>query len=176
MPKRESCGSILLAPRPPSRSPPTYDPHSTRCQPVPNFPRLRALALFGRRPPQRVDSLLMPASENLHKETHALQQLALHWELSGTANVTNPLCCPLSRRQAKSEGDCLLKRHHPAVANSFAICAKPGWSACRKRSIIALFSGLASCSARTNIPVYPSSRASYNHCNIPAVFCQAILF
>jgi hypothetical protein len=34
---------------------------------VPNFPRLRALALFGRRPPQRVDSLLMPASENLHK-------------------------------------------------------------------------------------------------------------
>ena len=29
--KRESCGSILLAPRPPSRSPPTYDPHSTRC-------------------------------------------------------------------------------------------------------------------------------------------------
>ena len=31
MPKRESCGSILLAPRPPSRSPPTYDPHSTRC-------------------------------------------------------------------------------------------------------------------------------------------------
>src|SRR5580692_9683451 len=31
------------------------------------LPRLRALALFGRRPPQRVDSLLMPASENLHK-------------------------------------------------------------------------------------------------------------
>ena len=30
------------------------------------LPRLRALALFGRRPPQRVDSLLMPASENLH--------------------------------------------------------------------------------------------------------------
>jgi hypothetical protein len=24
------------------------------------------LALFGRRPPQRVDSLVMPASENLH--------------------------------------------------------------------------------------------------------------
>jgi len=33
---------------------------------VPYFPRLRALALFGRRPPQRVDSLVMPASENLH--------------------------------------------------------------------------------------------------------------
>src|SRR5258708_7101450 len=34
--------------------------------PVPHFPRLRALALFGRRPPQLVDSLVMPASENLH--------------------------------------------------------------------------------------------------------------
>ena len=29
------------------------------------LPRLRALALFGRRSPQRVDSLVMPASENL---------------------------------------------------------------------------------------------------------------
>src|ERR1700686_2420329 len=36
--------------------------------PVPHFPRLRALALFGRRPPQLVDSLVMPASENLHKK------------------------------------------------------------------------------------------------------------
>src|ERR1700730_16403112 len=52
------------------------------------------------------------------------------------------------RRPLVSEGDHLLKHHHPAVANSFAICAKPGWSACRYRSIIALFSGLASCSAR----------------------------
>ena len=34
------------------------------------LPRLRALALFGRRPPQRVDSLLMPASENLHNSGH----------------------------------------------------------------------------------------------------------
>jgi len=34
--------------------------------PVPNFPRLRALALFGRRPPQRVEGFLMPASKNLH--------------------------------------------------------------------------------------------------------------
>ena len=56
----------MLACRSSSRSAPTLNPHSTRCQPVPNFPRLRALALFGRRPPQRVDSLLMPASENLH--------------------------------------------------------------------------------------------------------------
>ena len=38
--------------------------------PVPHFPRFRALALFGRRPPQRVDSLVMPASENLHNKRH----------------------------------------------------------------------------------------------------------
>jgi hypothetical protein len=30
---------------------------------VPHTPRFRALALFGRRPPQRVDSIVMPASE-----------------------------------------------------------------------------------------------------------------
>src|SRR6202043_2358692 len=41
-------------------------PIAPAAPPVPHFPRLRALALFGRRPPQRVDSLVMPASENLH--------------------------------------------------------------------------------------------------------------
>jgi hypothetical protein len=38
--------------------------------PVPNFPRLRALALFGRRPPQRAEGFVMPASKNLHKGRH----------------------------------------------------------------------------------------------------------
>ena len=37
------------------------------------FPRFRALALFGRRPPQRVDSLVMPASENLHNSRLSIQ-------------------------------------------------------------------------------------------------------
>src|SRR5882672_6131622 len=46
--------------------PPINSP-TARCCRVPYFPRLRALALFGRRPPQRVDSLVMPASENLHR-------------------------------------------------------------------------------------------------------------
>jgi transposase len=41
-------GGVVLASRPPSSSAPTSNPHSTRCQPVPNCPRLRALALFGR--------------------------------------------------------------------------------------------------------------------------------
>src|SRR5438445_302877 len=37
---------------------------------VPHPPRFRALALFGRRPPERVDGLDVPASENLHKSRH----------------------------------------------------------------------------------------------------------
>src|SRR6266478_4586183 len=44
---------------------PRLNLHSPAAPPVPHFPRFRALALFGRRPPQRVDSLVMPASENL---------------------------------------------------------------------------------------------------------------
>jgi hypothetical protein len=35
---------------------------------VPHFPRFRALALFGRRPQERVDSVVIPASKNLHKK------------------------------------------------------------------------------------------------------------
>src|SRR6516164_7962622 len=53
--------------RPPPTSALSSNPHSARCQPVPNFPRLRALALFGRRPPERVVRSSLPASENLHR-------------------------------------------------------------------------------------------------------------
>jgi hypothetical protein len=38
---------------------PTLNPRSARCQPVPNFPRLRALALFGRRPAQSAAPLVV---------------------------------------------------------------------------------------------------------------------
>jgi hypothetical protein len=40
--------------------------HITRCKPVPNFLRLRALALFGRRPVERAGLSLLPASKNQH--------------------------------------------------------------------------------------------------------------
>src|SRR6266849_9129056 len=50
---------------------PRLNLHSARAAPpVPHFPRFRALALFGRRSPQCVDSLVMPASENLHRTGH----------------------------------------------------------------------------------------------------------
>jgi hypothetical protein len=42
------------------------NPHSTRGTAAAHIPRFPALALFGRRLPQRVDSIVMPASENLH--------------------------------------------------------------------------------------------------------------
>src|SRR6266581_2498148 len=50
---------------------PRLNLHSPAAPPIPHFPRFRALALFGRRPPQRVDSLVMPASENLHMSRHS---------------------------------------------------------------------------------------------------------
>src|SRR5712691_3742550 len=37
--------------------------------------RIRALALFGRRPPQRVVRSSLPASENLHKKSGRTQEL-----------------------------------------------------------------------------------------------------
>ena len=46
------------------------NPHSARGTPLPHFTRFRALALFGRRPLQRVDSPVMPATENLHTSRH----------------------------------------------------------------------------------------------------------
>ena len=51
----------------PQATPPRPNPHSARCTAAAHLPRFRALALFGRRPRQRVDGLVMPASENLHK-------------------------------------------------------------------------------------------------------------
>ena len=50
-PRHPRRGQIPIAPAAPS---------------VPNTPRFRALALFGRRPPERVDDLCIPVSENLH--------------------------------------------------------------------------------------------------------------
>src|SRR4029077_3992279 len=45
-------------------------PIAPAAPPVPHFPRFRALALFGRRPQERVDRLVNPASENLRKTGH----------------------------------------------------------------------------------------------------------
>ena len=49
--------------RPPK---PRQNPHSARGTAATHLPRFRALALFGRRTPQRVEGFVMPASKNLH--------------------------------------------------------------------------------------------------------------
>src|SRR5229473_7971464 len=75
MPERQSCACLrgqytlrkIITRH--SNHVPRLNLHSPAAPPVPHFPRFRALALFGRRPPQRVDSLVMPASENLHNST-----------------------------------------------------------------------------------------------------------
>src|SRR5207244_13588734 len=45
-------------------------PIALAASPLPNCPRLRALALFGRRPLQRLVSLVIPATKNLHRSRH----------------------------------------------------------------------------------------------------------
>src|SRR5229473_764738 len=80
MPERQSCACLrgqytlrkIITRH--SNHVPRLNLHSPAAPPVPHFPRFRALALFGRRPPQRVDSLVMPASENLHTSRHRITQ------------------------------------------------------------------------------------------------------
>ena len=48
---------------------PDQIPIAPAAQPVPNFPRLRALALFGRRPAQQTIGLVIAGVKNLHKLT-----------------------------------------------------------------------------------------------------------
>src|ERR1700686_3544399 len=59
---------------------------------VPHFPRFRALALFGRRPQERVDSVV-PASKNLHTSG-----------LMHRSKITFSIRSPRRRRQASMAG------------------------------------------------------------------------
>src|SRR5215468_10427868 len=79
---------LVLASRLPSRAAPALNPHSAAAEPVPNFPRLRALALFGRRPVERAGLSLLPASKNQHrsgKRPHASGNQNLHVEQATSA-------------------------------------------------------------------------------------------
>ncbi len=49
-----------------ARTPPRPNPHSARGTAAAHLPRFRAFALFERRPPERVEGVVIPASENLH--------------------------------------------------------------------------------------------------------------
>jgi hypothetical protein len=58
---------------------------------VPHFPRFRALALFGRRPQERVDSVVIPASKNLHM--NGLMTAAITMSFSASRVHTRDLTC-----------------------------------------------------------------------------------
>ena len=58
------------SPQPPKHSRRRQIPIAPAALSVPHTPRFPALALFGRRPPERVDHLCIPASENLHTSRH----------------------------------------------------------------------------------------------------------
>jgi hypothetical protein len=68
---------------------------SGKCSIIPTeayLPRFRALALFGRRPPQRVIRSSFPASENVHKaqnRTPALPQISPDHSSSVSARSKN---------------------------------------------------------------------------------------
>ena len=64
---------------------PRQNPHSARCTVAPHRPRFRALALFGRRPPECVDSSSLPASENLHK----LRTLRQTYSITSSARASS---------------------------------------------------------------------------------------
>jgi hypothetical protein len=60
---------------------------------VPNFPRLRALALFGRRLPRRVEAPVIPASENQHNSGHIARALVspIRWYYTLSHSAHNSL-------------------------------------------------------------------------------------
>src|SRR6267142_1916833 len=114
-------------------------PRHRRC---PTSREFRALALFGRRPPQRVDSLVMPASENLHKNGRheAYRGLTLKAHRCHSGHVAPPPrpCCPehrgrqLSRGRSpwSKDGSALKPFHVPRVP--LAQGTEPRWRAlCR---------------------------------------------
>ena len=72
-------------------------PIALAAQPAPNFPRLRALALFGRRPPECEAPLVIPASKNLHKN-----QTFFHPFLE-QGGVHRPVVDPRRRKPSKAQ-------------------------------------------------------------------------
>ena len=66
------------------------NPHSTRGTAAAHIPRFRALALFGRRPSERVDSPAISASENLHNSRHCGCARSLPASLMGSGFADRP--------------------------------------------------------------------------------------
>ena len=99
----ELCAPISssLTPRP--------NPHSVRCTAAAHLPRFRALALLGRRPPQRVDGLIMPASEKpAQQQTHAPRQVAPYRSACRCGRARLIRAIPLSENPQSSASQFLI--------------------------------------------------------------------
>ena len=70
-----------------SSQPPRPNPHSVRGTAPHPPPRFRALALFGRRSHQRVDSPVMPATKNLHNSRHCNLASLFCFNVRGANNL-----------------------------------------------------------------------------------------
>src|SRR3981081_1455567 len=77
--------------------------------PVPHLPRFRAFALFGRRPQECMDSVVIPASKNLHRNRLPTSILRHGRDFSRSCDVivilrarTHPQCRFFGRYRGKS--------------------------------------------------------------------------
>jgi hypothetical protein len=115
------------------------NPHSTRGTTAAHIPRFRALALFGRRPLERVDSPAIPASENLHKtgsrrilfdhlrarwRTRSQYQLGrLHFGLSRLLFLFGSTVVPLFASLCAPRAACLTSFCTPRTSFLTPLCA-----------------------------------------------------
>ena len=83
------------SPQPPKHSPRRQIPIAPAALSVPHTPRFPALALFGRRPPERVDDLCIPASENLHMKRlmHRSKSQTSHLRMASSLWVVGQFDC-----------------------------------------------------------------------------------
>ena len=113
---------ILPGSRPPSRSAPASIPIALAAQPVPDFPRLRALALFGRRTAERAEmsrycrrpKTLYGACRCQEKTRHALS----HFVTSLDCIAARLLSCSAALSGQSPEAACGAPKARGLTANA----------------------------------------------------------
>jgi hypothetical protein len=114
-----------------SRLTPRPNPHSVCCTAAAHRPRFRALALLGRRPPQRVDGLVIPASEKpAHKRKWA----------SDVVTPRRPHHCAVRRNSPLSPNQRFsYSRFQAAVCSMLEPCARRADPVCGFAELAANF-------------------------------------
>jgi hypothetical protein len=106
-------------------------PIALAAQPAPNFPRLRALALFGRRPPQRVVRLSFrrPKTCTIPVIRITLRDATIAWPSAVSVTVW------VSRTNSRRPAACSRNRHRRR--SSAAVCSRATSSSWRRRRLAA---------------------------------------